>query len=351
VRSVAADSLEDTRSEEHHGAPLADFDSDVRPLVEAFRSAGAVSFQNLPVPDSRAAYQLSCARNGLPRAAVESVENRVIPTQGASVPIRVYRAKGTRADDALPCMLFIHGGGWVIGDLETHDGICRHLANATGGSVIAVDYRRSPEHKHPIPLQDCADVLSALPEIGRELGVDPKRIALAGDSAGANMAAVLALRSRNGELPSVSGQVLFYPVTDLASESASYARVTDGVPLTAGSMRWFRDHYLTPDHDATDWNISPLRVNTLAGSPPAFVVTVGHDPLSDEGAAYANRLALDGVQTTHHHLPHHMHGLLTSARVVSTAGPLLSDAAAFIRRTWQSADATKGADRTSCNPS
>jgi acetyl esterase len=342
---MAADSLEDTRSEEHRGAPLADFDSDVRPLVEAFRSAGAVSFQNLPVPDSRTAYQLSCARNGLPRTAVESVENKVIPAQGAGIPVRVYRAKGTQTDAELPCVLFIHGGGWVIGDLETHDGICRHLANATGGAVIAVDYRRSPEHKHPIPLQDCADVLSALTQTGGGLGVDPKRIAVAGDSAGANMAAVLALRSRNRELPPISGQVLFYPVTDLADETASYARVTEGVPLTARSMRWFKDHYLTPDHDPTDWTISPLRAETLAGSPPAFVVTVGHDPLSDEGAAYANRLALDGVRTIYHHLPHHMHGLLTSARVIPAAEPLLDEAAAFIRHTWQSPNATKGADR------
>jgi acetyl esterase len=315
-------------------APLDEFDPEVRPLVRNFRDNGSISFQDLPVDASRVAYRLSCAKNGLPPAETASVRDVSIESEERSIPVRLYRPLGSEPDHPLPCMMFIHGGGWVLGDLDTHDGICRFLANKTGGTVASVEYRLSPEHKYPAPLLDCSAVLSALVDQADDFGIDSRRIALAGDSAGANLAAVLALMSRDGTLPAITSQVLLYPVVDLAAESSSYPRVSEGVPLTARSMRWFKEQYLEHDTEPSFWMISPLRTKDLTGSAAAFIVTVGHDPLCDEGIGYASRLATAGVRVNHHHLPEHMHGLFTSGGIVSAAEPLLGSAAEFVRSAW-----------------
>jgi acetyl esterase len=262
------------------------------------------------------------------------VRDIFVEADDRNIPVRLYRPLGSKTHQALPCIIFIHGGGWVLGDLDTHDGICRYLANKTGGTVAAVDYRLSPEHKYPAPLLDCGAVLSAIADRQDEFGINARRLTLAGDSAGANLAAVLALMSRDGTLPAVKSQVLLYPVLDLAAESGSYARVTEGVPLTSNSMRWFKEQYLDRDAEPSSWTISPLRAQNLTGAAPTFLVTVGHDPLCEEGVSYAGRLAMAGVRVVHHHLPWHMHGLFTSAGVVSGAVHLLSSAAEFVRQSW-----------------
>ena len=168
------------------------------------------------------------------------------PGPARALRLRLYRGLGTAAAAVLPCLLFLHGGGWVIGDLESHDGICRALANAASCCVVAVDYRLAPEHRFPAALDDAASALASVFAHAAEWRIDPARVAVGGDSAGGNLAAVLALMAPDGALPAPVFQLLAYPVTELAAESSSYARVTEGVPLTARTMRWFIEHY-TPD--------------------------------------------------------------------------------------------------------
>ena len=169
------------------------------------------------------------------------------------------------------------------------------------------------------------------------LGIDPARIAVGGDSAGGNLAAVLALMGRDGTAPEATFQLLFYPAVDMAMDTESYVRLTEGVPLTAASMRYFIDHYAPNTADRLDWRASPLRAASLAGTSPALVLTCGHDPLADEGRAYAARLEADGVRVTALHLADQVHGLLTMGRVLGGADPVLQFAAATLRDCWRSA--------------
>ena len=246
------------------------------------------------------------------------------------VPLRYYEGYGAAPGR---CLLFCHGGGWVVGDLDSHDGVCRQLANLAACRVIAVDYRLAPEHRFPAAVDDAAAALRWVAAHAEALGVDPARIAVGGDSAGGNLAAVLALMGRDGAVPAPCFQMLIYPVTDLAADSAGYDRFSSGVTLTAEAMRWFRDHYAGPA-DVGDWRASPLRAD-LAGVAPAFILTVGYDPLCDEGIAYAQRLDTAGVLTSHLHMPTQVHGFLTMGRMIHASATALEIAAAMLRQAWR----------------
>jgi acetyl esterase len=228
--------------------------------------------------------------------------------------------------------VYYHGGGWVLGDLDTHDVVCRALADGGRCVVIAVDYRLAPEHVFPAAVDDAAAAFAWVAQQAAALGIDPARIAVGGDSAGANLAAVLCLMVRDGAHPMPAAQILVYPVTDLTGSHESYRRVTSGVPLTAELMYWFRDLYLPAEADQLDWRASPLRVGHLRGLPPAFVLTAGQDPLCDEGVAYARTLDRDGVQVAHLHLPNQVHGFLTMGRIIRAAGFALDTMGAYLRR-------------------
>ena len=245
--------------------------------------------------------------------------------------VRVRLTAGLKAQDGR-CLLYCHGGGWVLGDLDSHDAVCRHLANAGACHVAAVDYRLAPEHPFPAALDDAAAVLQALVADASALGIDPARIAVGGDSAGANLAAVLTLMARDGAAPPACQQMLFYPVTDLVDELPSYTRHGLDGPLTADDMRWFAGQYVG-GADPGDWRISPLRAS-LTGLPPAFVLTAGYDPLCDEGMAYARGLDAAGVAAVHLHMPTQIHGFLTMGRLIPAAGAALDAAGAFLRLGW-----------------
>ncbi len=203
-------------------------------------------------------------------------------------------------------------------------------------AVLAVDYRLAPEHRFPAAVDDSAAALGWLAAQAGVLGVDPARLAVAGDSAGGNLAAVLALMGRDGTAPPVAGQVLFYPVTDLTMASAGYRTpLAAGVPLSADTMRWFVDHYAPEPAQRTDWRGSPLLAPSLAGAPPAFVMTVGQDPLAEEGRAYAARLEAEGVRVTALHLSDQIHGIMTMDRFVAAGDTVLAHAAAFLRDVWR----------------
>ncbi|ACL58343.1 alpha/beta hydrolase [Methylobacterium nodulans] len=310
---------------------------DVVALVRAIREAGRPPFEALAPEEARAAYSAGRAALQPPPDPVAELRDLAAPGEAGPVQLRLYRGIGTESDAALPCLLYLHGGGWVLGDLDSHDGICRRLANAARACVIAVDYRRAPEHPFPAAIRDAAAALAHVAAEAEVLRIDPARLAVGGDSAGGNLAAVLALMGRDGSLPRSVFQMLLYPVIDLAMAGESYARVTDGVPITAATMRYFIDHYAPDAADRMDWRASPIRAPRFAGAPPALVLTCAHDPLCDEGLAYAKRLDREGVPVTALHLGDQMHGILTMGRAIGATAPVLDFVGAMLREAWRSA--------------
>jgi acetyl esterase len=268
-------------------------------------------------------------------AAVAEVQDLECPGPLGPIRLRRYRAAGTDPTEVLPCLLFLHGGGWVIGDLDSHDQPCRTLANAARCCVIAVDYRMAPEHLYPAAVEDAAAALRFVAAQAAALRIDPARLAVGGDSAGGNLAAVLSLMSRDGALPPIGYQMLLYPATDMAGERPAYQRFTEGLILTAQTMRWFIDHYVPDQARRYEWAASPLRATSLAGTPTAYVMTAGYDPLVDEGIAYARRLEEDGVRVTHVHMADQLHAFLTMGKFIPASDLALRHAAASLAHHWQ----------------
>ena len=309
---------------------MPNYDPDLARLLDAAAKANRPPFELLTPEQARVAYAASWDVMQPPSAEVGSVRDLAVAGPGGELTLRIYRGLGTQADERLPCLVFLHGGGWVIGNLQSHDRLCRLLANQARISVIAVDYRLAPEHPFPAALDDCAAAWRWVCEHADALNIAPGRIGIGGDSAGGNLAAVVALMGRDGSLPQAIHQTLIYPVTDLRAQSLSYRDITAGVPLTAATMRWFIDHYTPQAADRRDWRASPLLAKTLAGAPPALVMTVAHDPLCAEGRDYAARLEADGVRVTALHLADHMHGMLMHGKLVRASRRLVDFVAASV---------------------
>lgn len=244
------------------------------------------------------------------------------------VPVRLYRPND-RTD--LGLLVYYHGGGWVLGGLESHDDVCRRLTDAIGHAVLSVDYRLAPEHPFPAPVTDSLNALRWAHDHAEELGVDPTRIAVGGDSAGGNLAAVVAQLQ---PVP-LRHQMLIYPVTDARRGSQSYVDNADGYRLTAASMKWFCDHYLSGEQGSEDDpRVSPLCApdSALAGSPPALVITAEYDPLRDEGEEYARRLIAAGVPCTLTRYYGQIHGFFSMSAFVDDAGQAIAQAAAAVKQ-------------------
>ncbi len=303
-------------------------------VLDLIRSLGRPPLHQLTPAEARAANVAGRPILQPDPPAVAFVENLECPGAAGAVRLRHYRGLGTAASAVLPCLLYLHGGGWVIGDLDSHDQICRALANHLGAAVIAVDYRLAPEARFPAAVEDAVAALRFVTAEAARLAIDPARIAVGGDSAGGNLAAVLALMGRDGTVPAPCFQMLLYPATDMAGNTPSTQRFTEGYPLTAAGMRWFIDHYVPDATQRIDWRASPLRAASLAGTPTAFVMTCGHDPLLDEGIAYARRLDEEGVHVTHLHVADQMHAYLGMGRMIPTADLTLRQAAAALRLHW-----------------
>ena len=223
----------------------------------------------------------------VPGAPMANVEDRAIPGPGGDIPVRIYQP--TNATDH-SLLVWYHGGGWVIGDLDGADVTCRELAARSGSVVVSVDYRLAPESRYPAAHEDCYAATVWAAEHAAELGADASKLAVGGDSAGGNLAAVVSLRARDEDGPAIGFQLLVYPVTDHDYGTDSYRDNADGYLLTRDGMVWFWDHYLGPDGDGSHPHASPLRAEDLSGLPPAHVITAEYDPLRDEGEAYAKRL-------------------------------------------------------------
>lgn len=308
--------------------PIEDVAADARALTQAYRESGAASFRDLGVPGARARYTTACLTAG--PLMDDAVVTREIVI--ADVPCREYRSAVDTALTPRPTLLFLHGGGWVIGDLDTHDLVCRDFARESGARVISVHYRLAPEHSFPAAHDDVTVVAHALLADGSGIA-DPERIVIVGDSAGGNLATWVAAQSAQGHFAHrLRGQVLFYPVTDLTGAHPSYRRIVEGFPVTADTMQWFAELYVPDAQARREPRLSPLLHPIVPGQPPTFICTVGLDPLADEGIAFAAALASAGIAVEHHHLPDYAHGLLTSAGKIPTAQMILGRAAAFARR-------------------
>jgi len=265
-------------------------DPQVKAFLDQTREAGFPAFNELPVPDARLAY-LAFATPP-PEGGALAVENRRIAGPAGEMAIRVYTPAGRRPQ---PVLVYFHGGGWTIGDLDTHDGVCRELAAAIPAIVVAVDYRLAPEHRFPAAADDALAATRWVSAHASELGADPARLAVGGDSAGGNLAAVVALRARDDGGPRIAFQLLVYPAVDSDFDRASYRENGDGYLLTTALMHWFWNHYEPDVSKRTHPWASPLRASTLRGLPPALVITAEYDPLRDEGEAYAAQLNEAGV--------------------------------------------------------
>jgi len=266
--------------------------------------------------------------------AVESVQLLLAAGPGGPVPVRAYRPNGAGKDEVLPALVFFHGGGWVIGDLDTHDVVCRTLANGARCAVFSVEYRKAPEAPFPAAVDDCFSALSFVFENSNSLKINSKRIAVGGDSAGGNLATVMALMARDAGGPPVSFQLLIYPGVDQRMGHPSIDRNGEGYLLTKKSMLYFRGHYLPKKEDWLDWRASPMLAKTLARLPPAFVMTAGFDPLVDEGRAYAYRLKTEGVATEYKNYADMVHGFITMGRVLDTTNAALADCAQALKKAW-----------------
>ncbi|NOX28541.1 MAG: alpha/beta hydrolase [Actinobacteria bacterium] len=259
---------------------------------------------------------------------VDHVEDRTIAGPGGDLDVRVFR-HGSQA--AQPLVVFFHGGGWVLGDLDSHDETCRHICLDVGAVVVAIDYRLAPEAQFPAAVDDClAGLLWAVAQAA-DLGADPARVAVMGDSAGGNLAAVVALEARDRGVD-LRHQVLLYPVTDTDFDRSSYVENAEGYLLTTPTMQWFWDHYAPEAEQRADWRAAPILAE-LAGVCPATVLTAEFDPLRDEGAAYAKALAAAGVDTTYEMYPGMVHGFYGNHLLVDRA----SDAQVAIAATLKAA--------------
>ena len=293
-------------------------DPQIQQVIDALAASEFGPVHELTPSEARTQYEWMVKARGIAPAPVGAVEDRTIPGTAGALPVRVYRPD--IGDELLPAFVYFHGGGHVIGNLDTHDATARNLCNGAGCAVVSVDYRLAPEHKFPAAAEDAFAAVQWCAAHGAEIGIDPERIAVGGDSAGGNLAAVAALMARDAGDPAIRLQVLVYPVTDYACDTASYRTYAVGYGmLEARSMQWFRDHYLRGEADRLDWRAAPLRAADLSGVAPALVLTAQCDVLHDEGAAYAQRLCEAGVEVEHRDCKGMIHGFFTMAPAIDGA--------------------------------
>jgi acetyl esterase len=288
----------------------------------------------MSLTEARAADLASIRDSGGAPEPVHEIADLKITGPGGELPLRLYRPASERP---LPALLYFFGGGWVLGTIDTADGVSRSLANSTGALVAVVGYRLAPEHPFPAAVDDCYAAVRWVAEHSGEIGADPARLAVGGDSAGGNLAAGVALRAR-ADGPALAGQLLVYPNTDQLADDESMRAADDPFLFNRHSVAWYRQHYLASPGDAASPLASPLRAESLAGLPPALVITAEYDPLRDQGEAYARRLADDGVQVELSRFPGMAHGFFTMAGTVDASRAAIAQAASQLRAWFGTGD-------------
>jgi acetyl esterase/lipase len=302
----------------------------VQALLAAQRLSGAPPMHTLSPEKARADMRAQVAVVSGPLAEVARVEDRSAPGPAGAVPVRIYTP---HRSGPFPGVVYFHGGGFVIGDLETHDPLCRQIAARTGAVVCAVDYRLAPEHPFPAAADDAQAAARWFLAHTADAGVDRDRLFVMGDSAGGTLATVTALALRDQAGPQLRGQILVYPITDhVDAGAASYREFADGYGLTRDGMRWFIRHYAANPHDATDPRVCPVRMPTLRRLPPAFVVTAEYDVLRDEGERYVERLREDGVDVTFERAAGLHHGFIRLFGILDEPAQWIDRIAAWMRR-------------------
>ncbi|TAJ81442.1 alpha/beta hydrolase [Reyranella sp.] len=302
----------------------------VDPQIQALldKGTGVPATHTLPVDAARAQYEARIALMARP-AEIAGAHEQAIDGPGGPLRIRIYTPLGT---GPFPLLVFFHGSGFVLCSLDTHDGMCRNLCAGANCVVASVDYRLAPEHKFPAGIEDCLHATRWAAAHAATLRANPTRIAVGGDSAGGNMAAVTALRLRDEGGPALCGQLLMYPVTDYHTPGTpSYEDNAEGYGLTRDTMKWFWAHYLNNPSEAAHPHASPLRATNLAGLPPALVITAEYDPLRDEGELYAHKLRAAGVRTALSRYDGVNHGFMFWVGVVDKAGVAMKEACAWLR--------------------
>jgi acetyl esterase len=269
-------------------------------------------------------------------------EDRRIAGPGSHIPIRIYTPSEIKTGEKLPVLMWFHGGGFVIGSLETHDSVCRMLANQADCIVVAVDYRLAPESKFPAAVEDCEAALKWVALHAVEFGGDSSCIAVGGDSAGANLATVIAILARDAAHPKLAFQLLIYPCTAPEPETASHHKFKEGYVLSRNSITWFYRQYLRSGKDVKDFRFAPLILDDLSGLPPALIIVAGYDPLRDEGIEYAKKLIEAGNRVQLSNYQGMVHGFYLMGGAVDAARRAVTESAEAMRETF---DSVRGIDR------
>jgi acetyl esterase len=304
----------------------------LRTILERMAALEQARPSEMTPEEVRVTYMAMAGMGAVPPNPPE-VQDRTIPGPAGEIPVRVYRPVGAATSvgaETLPVVLFVHGGGWVIGSVDTHDALCQQLAAQVSAMVVSVDYRLAPEHPFPTGLEDSLAATAWVSEHAADLGADATRLAVAGDSAGGNMSAVICRRARDAGGPPIVFQLLIYPPTDLTNSYPSHKQNGQGYLLTSEMIDWFTGHYLG-DGDCRNPDVSPLYAQNLSGLPPALVITAEYDPLRDEGEAYAERLRDAGVDVRLVRYDGMVHGFLQMNGVVLGAATAIADAAGALR--------------------
>jgi acetyl esterase len=295
-------------------------DPQTRALIHQMQQRGLPPPSKLSVDQNRTLYLERGALTQPAPPQIARVENLLIDGPGGPIRARLYvSAPAQSFEKPSAVLVFFHGGGWVIGDLETHDTLCRQLAVAADVAIVSVDYRLAPENPFPAAVDDAIAATYWVHQHASSLGLDPTRIAVGGDSAGGNLAAVVAITARDrGDLP-IAFQLLVYPATEMGQDSPSYKANGEGYLLTADTMAYFHDQYIVAPEQDLDWRAAPLLAKDLSGLPPALVVTAGYDPLRDQGLAYAERLSEAGTKASYVVFERQTHGFILMGKVIDEA--------------------------------
>jgi len=308
-------------------------DPQVKFVLERMAASPLPPLHTMPPAQARQMFDMTALALDAKNVPIGATKDMKIPGPGGQIPIRIYTPVGKTESELLPGLVFFHGGGFVIGSIQTHDAPCRLLANGSECRVISVDYRLAPEHKFPAAVEDCFAATQWVAGNGKEIGVDSSKLAVGGDSAGGNLSAVVCqLAKANGNSPKISFQLLVYPTTDATTDTNSRKEMGKGYFLETEMMDWFMENYGGANGNREDARFSPLLANDLSGLPPAYVITAGFDPLKDEGEAYAKKLLDAAVPTTYISYAGMIHGFWNMSGVIDVAKESISEACAALKK-------------------
>jgi acetyl esterase len=308
-------------------------DREAELIVNLIKQSGLPELWQLTPDQAREQYRLRVAKLAQKESILRTFDRR-IPGPGSELTLRVYQPREAGPRERFPVLAWFHGGGFVIGNLDTHDHACRALANQADCMVVAVDYRLAPECKFPAAVDDCMAALRWLALHAAEIGADPARIALGGDSSGGNLAAVCAILARNDGYPKLAHQLLIYPCTAPEPETPSHHKFAEGYVLTRNTITWFYKQYVRSPREFNDFRFAPLVADDLSNLPPALVLVAGYDPLRDEGVGYAKRLIEAGNRVTLANYEGMVHGFYLMGGAVSAARRAIAQSAAALREAF-----------------